>query len=179
MKNGYSWCTDKVVLWTFCNIFKMIYSHVESLHNASPFYSNSKQFWAVQDSFVIVEKLMIKINHKNYAKIISTFNFSARYHNFLINVLNEIISIVSLAVKRKHELGFQNHRHIGHPKELTNNFFIQQSLRHAVSFFVKNYFFTIGNLVFKKCIGISVGIDPALFGQICFFISLNRSMLKT
>ena len=101
----------------------MIYSHVESLHNASRFYSNYKQFWAIQYSFVIVEKLMIKINHKNYAKIISTFNFSARYHNFLINVLNEIISIVSLTVKRKHELDFQNHRHIGHPKELRNNLF--------------------------------------------------------
>ena len=41
--------------------------------------------------------------------------------------------------------------------------FTQQSLKHAVSFLIKNHFSTEGNLVFKQDIGIPMGIDPAPF----------------
>ena len=81
----------------------MIYSHVEGFHNKSRFYSNSNNFLVVQNSFLIVEKLA-KVNHKKNAKTISTFDFSIRYtsipNNFLIKVLNEIISIVFNCMKK-------------------------------------------------------------------------------
>ena len=38
---------------TVSNIFKMIYSHVESFNNQSRFYSNFKHCWLVQNSFPI------------------------------------------------------------------------------------------------------------------------------
>ena len=37
-------CNTKTLTKTISNIFKMIYSHVESFHNKSCFYSNFKQF---------------------------------------------------------------------------------------------------------------------------------------
>ena len=53
----------------------MIYSHVESFHNKTRFYSNFKKFWVLQNFFPTVEKIS-KINCKNKAKTISTFDFN-------------------------------------------------------------------------------------------------------
>ena len=57
----------------------MKHSHVKSFHNRSRFYSNFKQFWVVQNSFAIVEKLT-KVDHKTNAKtMLCTFDFSTLY----------------------------------------------------------------------------------------------------
>ena len=72
-------------------------TYAEGFHSKSRFYSNFKQFWVVQNSFPIVEKLT-NINHKKNTKTISTSNFRTLYTtiplNLLINVLNEISSFV-------------------------------------------------------------------------------------
>ena len=82
-------------------------------------------------------------------------------------------------MKTKHELYFQNHQYTEHPGQLTCDFY---KAKYETSFFLfndKTCFLTIGNLVFKQDIGIAVGIGPAPFWAIFFFISSNRSMLKT
>ena len=45
----------------------------------------------------------------------------------------------------------------------TNDFFMQQSLKHAVSFLIRNYFLKICNLAFKEKFCTGIGIDPGLF----------------
>ena len=131
-----------------------------SSHKKSWFYFNFKQFWVAQNYFLIVEKLT-KINNKS-AKTMSIFNFSTRWatisHNILIKVLHEVISFVFNY--KKTQVGFSISSLYG---TSTDNFFMQQSLKHAVSFLIRNYFLTIGNLAFKERFGIPVGIEPALF----------------
>ena len=78
-------------------VFKMIFSQVESFHNKSIYYTGLNKFWVVQNSFPIVNKLD-KINMKNNAKSISTFDFSTLYtkipHNQLITILSDIIDFI-------------------------------------------------------------------------------------
>ena len=47
-----------------------------------------------------------------------------------------------------------------------------------MSFLINKYFFTIGNLVFKKEIGIQVGIDSAPLWPTSFLTFLNLSILN-
>ena len=93
----------------------------------------------------------------------SIFNFNTRWatasHNILIKVLHEVISFV-FNYKKKTQVGFSVSSLYG---TSTDNFFMQQSLKHAVSFLIRNYFLITGNLAFKERFGIPVGIEPALF----------------
>ena len=71
-------CSTKPLTKVISNVFKMIFDTVESFHNKSLFYSRLNKFWVVQNSFPVREKLD-KINNKNNAKSISTFDFIALY----------------------------------------------------------------------------------------------------
>ena len=90
-------CSHKQLFKAMYHIFKMINSHVESFHKKIWFHSNLKQFWLVQNYFLIFEKLT-KSNQWKNAKTMSTFDFSTLYttipHTRLIKVLNDIISFV-------------------------------------------------------------------------------------
>lgn len=125
------------------------------------------------DSSKFFSKLLksAKINHKKNVKAISTFNFSALYitipHNLLIKFLNKIVSFV-FNYKRKREVGFSESSMYWTTKGVDKRFFTQQTLKHSVSFLIKNSFFTIGNLVFKQDIGILMGRDPAPFWAIFY-----------
>ena len=143
----------------------MLFAHVENFHKKSLFYSNTKKFWVVQNSFPIIEKLK-QINSRRKATRISTFDFSTLYttipHDLLIEVLTAIIELVFKG-SIKNKIGFSIKSVYWTSKGTDNRFFTKQSLIETVSFLIKNCFFTIGNLVFKQEIGIPMGIDPALF----------------
>lgn len=78
---------------------------MKSFRNKIRFYSNSKHFCVVQNSFPFDEKLT-NINHKKNAKTISTFDFSTLYtaipNNPLLKGLKEIISF---AFNHKKKIG--------------------------------------------------------------------------
>ena len=82
----------------------MVFNTVESFHNKSLFYSGCKKFWVVQSYFPIGTKLN-KINVKEKAKSISTFDFSTLHtiilHKLLLKVLPEIINFVFKSKVRK------------------------------------------------------------------------------
>ena len=69
-------------------------TYAESFHSKSRFYSNFKQFWVVQNSFPIVEKLT-NINHKKNSKTISTSNFRTLYTTIPLNLLINVFEISS------------------------------------------------------------------------------------
>ena len=55
----------------------------------------------------------------------------------------------------------------------------QRSLIEAVSFLIKNCYFTIGNIVFKQDIGIPMGIDPAPFWANLFLYFFESKHVQT
>ena len=90
-------CSTKPLSKAVSKAFKLIFEQVKNFHDKSTFYSNYKKFWAVNNSFPVIEKLT-KINEKKNAKSISTFDFSTLYtkikHQNLLNTLYEIIDFV-------------------------------------------------------------------------------------
>ena len=85
----------------------MIFNFVESFHNKSFFYSGYKKFWVVQNYFPIATKLN-KINVKEKAKSISTFDFSTLYttipHKLLLNICFQKLSIWPSNLKSENAL---------------------------------------------------------------------------
>ena len=58
------------------------------------------------------------------------------------------------------ELDFRQLRYIRLPKaDIGKRYFLKRSLIEAVTFIIKNCFFTIGNIVFKQDIGIPMRIE--------------------
>ena len=158
-------CSNKPLSNVISKIFKMIFKNVENFHSKTKFYSSFKKFWVVENSYPIIEKLNV-INTRKKAKSISTYDFSTLYtkipHNLLIKVLSEIICFVFKS-KVRSKIGFSSSSIYWTSKGCGKRYFTEKSLIEAVSFLIKNCYFTVGNKVFSQDIGIPMGIDPAPF----------------
>ena len=174
-------CSTKPLTEVISNVFKLLYKHVESFHNKSHFYSSFKKFWVVQNSFPIVEQLD-KMNSKKNAKRISTFDFSILYttipHNLLIDVLSEIIDLVFKS-NHRNKIGFSSSSVYWTSKGKDKRFFTKASLIQAVTFLIKQCYFTVGNLVLKQDIGIPMGIDPAPFWANLFLYFFESKFVQS
>jgi hypothetical protein len=124
----------------------------------------------IENSSPVIEKLS-RINNKRRAKDISTYDFSTLYtklpHDDLIQNLNDCIDFVFEGGKTRK----------GNKKYLTvtefsiywtknkkgDNSFTKQQIKLLVSHLIKETYFKVGNLLFRQCIGIPMGIDPAPF----------------
>ena len=173
-------CSTKPITNVVSRVFKMIFTHVQSFHNKSKFYSNFKTFWVVENSFPIIDKLK-QINSRKNAKSISTFDFSTLYttipHDLLTNVLSEIIKFVFKASIRK-RIGFSPTSIYWTSKGAEKRYFTQQTLIDTVSHLIKECYFTVGNQLFKQDIGIPMGIDPAPFWANLFLYFYEEKFMK-
>ena len=90
-------CSTKPLSKNISYILKLIFEQVQNFHLKSKFYANINCFWIVKNSFPVIEKLD-KINKRNGAKCISTYDFSTLYtkieHSSLIEVLNSLVDFV-------------------------------------------------------------------------------------
>ena len=156
-------CSTKPLSKGVSKIFKLIFNQVQSFHDKSTFYANYKKFWVVENSTPVINKLE-RINSKNNAKSISTYDFSTLYtkieHHNLLKILFEIIDFVFSAGRKKY-IAFSNKS-----AYWTNNkwnSFSKTSLKTAVKHLITECYFTIGDIVLLQIIGIPMGIDPAPF----------------
>ena len=174
-------CSTKPLTEVISNVFKMLYKHVEGFNNKSHFYSSFKKFWVVQNSFPIIKQLD-SVNAKNNAKRISTFDFSTLYttipHCLLIDVLSEIIEFVFKSSHRN-RIGFSPTSVYWTSKGKDKRFFTKTSLIEAVTFLIKQCYFTVGNLVLKQDIGIPMGIDPAPFWANLFLYFFESKFVQS
>ena len=163
-------CSTKPLSKVTSSIFKHIFNQVRTFHKKSYFYKNYNRFWVISNSSPVIEKLT-RINEKKNAKDISTYDFSTLYtkleHDDLIHNLNEIVDFAFKGGKKKG----QNRKYITVTKFSTfwskkkkgTNSFTKQQVKLLVSHLIKETYFQVGNLLFKQCIGIPMGIDPAPF----------------
>ena len=164
-------CSTKQMSQIVSKIFKKIFEQIKQFHEKSYFYKNYNRFWVIQNSFPIIDKLN-QINKKKTAKDISTFDFSTLYtklpHDDLLKVLHEIIDFVfdggrnSKSGNRKY-LTLFNKECVWTKTKHGYNSFTKSNIKQMVSFLIKECYFTIGNLLFRQCVGIPMGIDPAPF----------------
>ena len=174
-------CSTKPLSQVISLVFKLIFNTVNSFHNKNLFYSNLNKFWVVQNSFPITNKLD-KINFKNNARCISTFDFSTLYtkipHNLLVKVLNEIIDFVFKGSIRN-KIGFTTKSVYWTNKGVGKRFFTRESLKEAVEYLITKCYFSVGNCVFIQKIGIPMGIDPAPFWANLFLYKYECKHVST
>ena len=164
-------CSTKPLSRLVSIIFKKIFHQIESFHEKCLFYKNYNCFWVIENSEPVLERIK-QLNKNNKAKSISTFDFSTLYtklpHTDLVKVLSELIDFVFkggrkdvngsrkfLTVKNS-SCFFTRKRHKGTSFDKTQ---IKLMIKHLIC----DSYFSVGNLVFKQCIGIPMGIDPAPF----------------
>jgi len=150
-------------------------------HNKGTYYSSFKKFWVVENSYPIIEKLNV-INTRRKAKGISTYDFSTLYttilHNLLIKVLSEIIRFVFKS-KVRSKIGFSAASIYWTSKGSGRRYFTEKTLIDAVTFLIKNCYFSVGNMVFRQDIGIPMGIDPAPFWANLFLYFFESKHVQT
>ena len=91
----------------------------------------------------------IATNVKKKAKSLSTFEFSSLY-----TTVFQKLSILYSNFKSENALAFLKHLSIY--KGTGRRYFTKEILVNAMSFLIKKYLFTIGNMFFKQDIGISI-----------------------
>ena len=146
--------------------FRLFYKQIESYNDKCRFFTGVNTFWVVQNNKPVTDAVN-KLNKRNKAKSISTFDFSTLYtklpHNKLLMVLHHLIDFCFDGGENK----FIQFKNIGArwAKEVNNNClgFNKQQMKDAVSYLLSNCYFTVGHKIFCQIIGIPMGSDPAPF----------------
>ena len=89
-------CSLKPLAKSITYILKRFYKQIETYNAKSRYYSGGvNTFWVVQNKDPIIQTIK-KLNSRNKAKSISTFDFSTMYtkipHNKLKSVMDEIVN---------------------------------------------------------------------------------------
>ena len=173
-------CSTKSLRKTVSYIFKLIFEQVQNFHLKSKFYTNINYFWVVKNSFPVIEKLN-KINDRNGAKCISTFDFSTLYtkieHSSLIKELNEIIDLAFRGGNKKW-IGIKG-KHAFWSTNRCSTTFSKADIKLAIKHLISQCYFTVGNSVFIQTIGIPMGIDPAPFWANLYLYKFENRFMKS
>ena len=111
---------------------------------------------------------MNKINLKNNAKCISTFDFSTLYtkllHDMLVNVLNKIVDFYFKGGRRnKIGINYLGSANWIKDSKSCSHTYNKELIIEAVHYLISKCNFSIGNALLQQTIGIPMGGDPAPF----------------
>lgn len=160
-------CANKVLSKHVTAIFKLFYEQIKLYHEKVKYFSGIKTFWVIQNNQPVLDS-MIKINSKNRAKCISTFDFSTLYtklpHDKLIDVLNNIIDFCFKGgTKNKIGINYLGSANWVKEKKSCSHIYTKSLIVEAVHYLITECNFSIGNALMKQTIGIPMGGDPAPF----------------
>ena len=186
-------CSTKPLSSLASTVYKHIFKQVRTFHEKSTFYKHYNRFWVIENSNPVIEK-MKKINQRNGAKDISTYDFSTLYtklpHDDLIDNLMKIVDFAFNGGNRKKDgnrkyltvngkFSYWTRKKHG-KKSLTRN-----DIKILTLHLIKETRFYIGNQLFLQIIGIPMGIDPApfwanlhLYSYECDFITALMTLDK-
>ena len=159
-------CSVKPLSKYVTSVFKMFYKQIEHYNDKILFFSGVKSFWCIQNN-APVKKSIHKINSRSKARSVMTFDFSTLYtkipHNKLLYVLNQLIDFCFKGGDKSYivvsEWGAKWVNNVNDH----NIWFDIKRIKSAVKYLLDNCFFKVGNFLFRQCIGIPMGSDPAPF----------------
>jgi hypothetical protein len=165
-------------------IFKLFQKQVESFNDKNRVWTGVSGFWVIQNSKPLIDRID-KINSRNKAKSIMTFDFTTLYtkipHNLLILALDEIIDFCFKGgISKAVYIGLHgaSWRESGEARMYSKRL-IKTALRYAI----ENAFFHVGDKVFRQKIGIPIGSDPApFFANLFLYVYESKfisNLLKT
>ena len=163
------------------SIFKLIFKYKRRYFRKASFFSGLNHFWPIDNKQDVVDCLQ-RINSKNRAASIATFDFSTLYtkipHDKLIEVLSEITDNIFNDTDRKFiSVGGRNAywvKGIGGSKYR----YTCAKVKECISFLINNAFFRVGNAIFRQIIGIPMGSDPAPFFANLFLFHYESRWVK-
>ena len=140
---------------------------MDSFNDKSRVWSGVNGFWVIQNNAPLINRIN-KINKRNRAKSIMTFDFSTLYtkipHNLLLEALNEIIEFAfkggtsDAVYVTKHGASWR-----GSKNNIDQRAYKKCSIKSALKYVIENSFFHVGDITFRQTIGIPIGSDPAPF----------------
>ena len=173
-------CCTKKVSKSVSSAFKLIFGQVECFHRKAKFNSHYAKFWVLQNVDPVID-ILKKINKRNNAKSISTYDFSTLYtkipHSDLINRLSKIISFVFEGGDAKY-VNISETGYASWGRSRSKTYFSQSSLKIAVKHLIQNCYFTVGNITMRQAIGIPMGIDPAPFWENLYLYSYEEEFVS-
>ena len=174
-------CSNKILSKNISKIFKLIYNQIENFHKGAKFMSNYNLFWVLNNIEPVINHLE-RINKRNNAKSISTFDFSTLYtkipHDQLIERLCKTIDLVFSGGENKCiRISKGGNAYWGNMSN-DKTIFTQNSLKLAIQHLIENCYFNVGNIVMRQVIGIPMGIDPAPFWANLFLYSYEEEYMK-
>ena len=160
-------CVNKLLSKHVTAMFKLFYEQIKLYHEKVKFFSGIKTFWVIQNNQPVLDG-MNKINSKNNAKCISTFDFSTLYtkipHDKLIDVLNNIIDFCFKGgIRNKIGINYLGSANWIKDKKSCSYTYDKTSIMQAVNYLISQCNFSIGNALLQQIIGIPMGGDPAPF----------------
>ena len=150
--------------------FKLFYRQIEKYNSKSDFNSTAKTFWVIQNNEDVLKSIR-KINRRNSARSINTYDFSTLYtkipHQKLLEVLNELVDFC-----------FKG----GTDEQLsltkTGLIFDRIAIKDAIKYLMGKCYFTFGEKIFRQIIGIPMGSDPAPFMPNLFLYHYESNWIR-
>ena len=149
-------CSLKLLSKDITMIFRLFFRMVEKYNLKTRIWSGVKKFWVIQNSDSLIQ-CMNKINHRNAAQTVSTFDFSTLYtkipHNLLIEALEEIIDFVFRGGTAYYIL-VDDFKAVWVKKKNSSNdrIYSKDNIKRAVRYLISNSFFQVGGTVFRQII---------------------------
>ena len=173
-------CSVKSLSKDVTSVFKLFYKQIEAYNLKSRYFSGVNTFWVVQNNKPLAQSID-KLNKRNKARSITTFDFSTLYtkipHSKLVSVLHSLIDFCFNGGDKKY-IGINRYgaRWVKDPNKYPA-YFDKKMIKEAVSYLLDNCFFTVGNKLFKQIIGIPMGSDPAPFFANLFLYFYERKFM--
>ena len=155
-------CVTKQVAKKLVKILQLIMKIHRRYCDKIKFYTGIERYWIVDNNKLVLEDINY-INTKHNAKTVQTFDFSTLYTKIPLKDLKEKLKyIVDKAFKggtnQFIQLTQQEARWHNSKKKDT---FTKEEVHNMIDIVVDNSFFRFGDKVYRQCIGIPMGIDPA------------------
>ena len=159
-------CSLKKLAKDLTSIFRLFYKKIERYHQKGKTWSGINKFWVIQNSKPIIQSVN-KLNKRNTAKSLSTFDFSTLYtkipHDKLIQVLNEIIDFAFKGGTKDLINVYNSAAYWAKTFSKNGNCYNKTQIKVSLKYLIDNSFFHVGNDLFRQVIGIPMGSDPAPF----------------
>ena len=158
-------CSLKKLSKDVTSIFKLAYDQVERYNQKASIFSGIKSFWVIQNSLPVLNTLD-KINLKNKAKTLSSFDFSTLYTNIPhVKLFKELSEIIKFIFKggRNSTISVGKHGKACWSRNSYKANYDIDKITNAVKYLLDNCHFKFGNKLFRQIVGIPMGSDPAPF----------------
>ena len=177
---GAKQCVLKQVAKRLVKVLQLIMKVHRRYCDKIKFYTGIERYWIIDSNVQVLEDIKT-INSRKSARNIRTYDFSTLYTKIPLDDLKEKLKIII----EKAFKGGQN-KYIRITKDSSrwyhskgNNTVTKEEVFNMIDLIIDNSFFKFGNKVYRQCIGIPMGIDPAPQMANLYLYSYEAKFMET